>query len=497
MVTAVPKGVLRIVQIPHHVEVYSATRRSVDSLKEANLVLRLFDHLPAMVAFWDAEARNVVANEAYLEWFGWSPQKLRGAHISELMGPELYAKNLPYITGALAGQEQLFERTLVDTLGRTRHTQASYVPEIDDDGKVRGFFVLVTDVTPLAETRRELAEAEALTHVGSWWFRPSTGETSWSAEIRRILDVQEHETPGLELLFARVHPEDVTRVQQNIAAANATGGSYEHEYRIVRPDGETRHVLSRGSAVTETGTSTVVLLRGTLQDVTEEREARTHLEERTAFLGDMVGMLGHDLRNPTTAINGFLQLALETTTPDDPRSHYLDRALRAGRRLEALLGDVLAMARSEAGQLVAQTEVVAVRPLVEELLLSSHTEGVLNEISPGCRVCADPSQLRQILSNLVVNATRYGRPPITLRCAEADSMVEIAVHDEGGGVPEEFVPRLFGRFTRAEQLGGSPHAGTGLGLHIVDMLSRANGGSVGYRGPELGGPAFVVSLPRV
>ncbi|MGN6608763.1 MAG: sensor histidine kinase [Jatrophihabitans sp.] len=125
----------------------------------AELVSAL-DHLPAMVAYWDRDLHNRLANAAYLEWFGIGPDRMVGMHIRDLLGPELYARNLPYITAALAGEQQLFERVLVDTAGRTRYTQASYVPHLVD-GEVLGFFVLVSDITARVQAEQALHESVA------------------------------------------------------------------------------------------------------------------------------------------------------------------------------------------------------------------------------------------------------------------------------------------------------------------------------------------------
>ena len=97
----------------------------------------IMDALPAMVGYWDAGLRNRMANRAYVEFFGLTPEQIRGRHASEVLGPELYALNRPYIERALAGEPQLFERTLTDQSGAPRHTQESYIPDVVD-GKVRG-----------------------------------------------------------------------------------------------------------------------------------------------------------------------------------------------------------------------------------------------------------------------------------------------------------------------------------------------------------------------
>ncbi|MGB8650771.1 MAG: diguanylate cyclase [Mycobacteriales bacterium] len=130
------------------------SRDLVTELLEAQTQLRsVLDNLPAMIGYWDTALRNTMANQAYVEWFGFTPEQMRGKHIREVLGEELFALNEPYMRLALQGEPQLFDRTIVDTHGARRHTQASYVPDLVD-GQVRGFFVLVTDITA-----RKIAES--------------------------------------------------------------------------------------------------------------------------------------------------------------------------------------------------------------------------------------------------------------------------------------------------------------------------------------------------
>ncbi len=111
--------------------------------------------LPAMVGYWDRDLRNRMANDAYMRYFGRRPEEMHGIHIREVLGEELFAKNFPYMQRALAGEEQLFDREIPTPSGELRYTQASYIPDVADDGAVNGFFVLVTDITD--RRRAELA----------------------------------------------------------------------------------------------------------------------------------------------------------------------------------------------------------------------------------------------------------------------------------------------------------------------------------------------------
>jgi diguanylate cyclase (GGDEF)-like protein/PAS domain S-box-containing protein len=120
----------------------------------------VIDHLPALIAYWDQDLRNVLANRAYVQWFDWSPNQMQGHHLSEVIGPDLFALNEPYVRKALAGEEQRFDRSLVDPSGRTRFAQVAYVPDKDEAGHVHGFFVLVTDLADRIAAEQELRAAK-------------------------------------------------------------------------------------------------------------------------------------------------------------------------------------------------------------------------------------------------------------------------------------------------------------------------------------------------
>jgi PAS domain S-box-containing protein len=120
----------------------------------------VLDSLPAVVGYYGTDLRNRLANRAYMEFFGVTPQEILGRHISEVIGPEVYRLNHPHIQGALAGGSQLFDRTVIDHRGEPRHMQVSYVPDVSN-GKVRGFAVLLTDITArlIAEQAHVATEA--------------------------------------------------------------------------------------------------------------------------------------------------------------------------------------------------------------------------------------------------------------------------------------------------------------------------------------------------
>jgi PAS domain S-box-containing protein len=249
----------------------------------------ILNGLPAMIGYWDRDLRNRMANYAYVDFFGKSPQEMQGIHISEVLGPDLYEKNLKYMEGALAGKPQLFDREITTPSGELRYTQASYIPDVVESGEVRGFFVLVTDITERRRIEKELersharlAEAEHLARLGSWeWDIPSRKMTCSDGlfEIYGITPEEFDET--YDVGSSRyVHPEDRAFVKEEVQQALEEGAPVDFEYRIIRPDGRVRRLHSRAELIADAD-GNPLRLTGTAQDVTELRAAAEVLETAT------------------------------------------------------------------------------------------------------------------------------------------------------------------------------------------------------------------------
>jgi PAS domain S-box-containing protein len=482
----------------------SALLDESDPADEARRLRVLFDGLPAMIGYWDSNLRNVIANEAYVEWFGVTPQQIKGMHISEIVGEEIYRKNMPFMEAALAGQPQSFERTLVDVSGATRHTQVSYSPDALD-GEVVGLFVMITDVTPRVEAQRQMDEAQQLAELGSWTLNPSTREITWSREMYRITGQEPAFPPVAGTLLSQVHEDDRERVTTAVREAGTNGVGYELTYRLVRPDGTVREVLSRVRAEQQEG-GPVVRLTGVLQDITsssvlarELTRVNDQLQQVNQLNADVLGVVGHDVRQPLALVLGHLE-ELAATWPDSPEEvklHRVDKALGAALRLSALIDDILAMANFESGTIATRPIEVRLPGVIEDALAGLHGgAGVQIDAESAPIVVIDPFHLRQMVANLVSNALRYGAPPVVVTVAEREGAVFLDVTDHGPGVPEEFVPHLFDRFTRARSQMASGHqAGSGFGLYIVGRLAEANGCRLSYSPGEPTGSRFRLELP--
>nr|MBP6505034.1 diguanylate cyclase [Rhodoferax sp.] len=262
------------------------------------------DSVPAMLAYWDRDLLCKFANPAYERWFGVKPEALVGKHIRELLGPELFALNKPFMDAALSGRTQTFERIIPGPDGVRRHSLANYVPDVVN-GEVAGFLVHVNDVSALKmaeESLREeiaererahqllsisnasLGEAQRLGGTGSWTWNAAADVTTWSDGLFRIFGKEPGTTaPSLAEHSKMYGANSFSKLQDAVGAAMGTGKPYSLELEFIRPDGITGWLEARGEVIKDQH-GAVVGLQGTVLDITERRELTAQLEEQHEML---------------------------------------------------------------------------------------------------------------------------------------------------------------------------------------------------------------------
>ena len=211
--------------------------------------------------------------------------------------------------------------------------------------------------------------------------------------------------------------------------------------------------------------------------------------------------VSHDLRTPLTSIRGFAEAIEDGATADAVSAAGVIAS--EARRLERLVGDLLALATVEARRFTLQMEPVdldvSLPATAAGFAPAAGELGLALEMEPaqaGCVVLADADRLAQVTANLIENALRYATRTVRVGARRAGGRVEIRVSDDGPGIPAEVLPRVFDRLFVARSRPDRP-IGSGLGLSIVSGLVRAMGGDVRAESPlgPGGGTSMVVSLP--
>jgi PAS domain S-box-containing protein len=236
------------------------------------------------------------------------------------------------------------------------------------------------------------------------------------------------------------------------------------------------------------------------RDVTEKRATEKRLQRETALREEFIANAAHELRTPVTTLFGLSKLLHERahTMPKERVNQSLDAMSRQGDRLRTLVNNLLDLSALQEARLRVDPQPILLSEVVSRTLESlppPDGKVVEADIDASLVVLADPHRLEQIVTNLITNAYRYGGTSIRVDASTSSNHVVISVLDDGTGVPEELVPRLFDAFTRGEN--SRVVTGSGLGLAIVKRLAEATGAEIWYEpGPDRGA-CFMLRLPRV
>jgi signal transduction histidine kinase len=221
-------------------------------------------------------------------------------------------------------------------------------------------------------------------------------------------------------------------------------------------------------------------------------ERLTLAEELNRAKDDFLAAVSHELRTPLASIQGFAALVIEGQMPPEEEREALGIVLDQAQELANLVEDLLVDARASAGILTVSPEVCSLHGEVEAVLRSLPFR-VMIQMDERLEVVADPVRLRQILRNLLRNASLYGGSQTTVKAAVEGSLVEIRVEDNGRGVPEEEAAQLFSRYARGSNASRSG-VGLGIGLHLSLNLAELMGGDLRYERRN-GWTSFGVTLP--
>jgi two-component system phosphate regulon sensor histidine kinase PhoR len=230
----------------------------------------------------------------------------------------------------------------------------------------------------------------------------------------------------------------------------------------------------------------------------------TDLKRADQIRRDFVANVSHELRTPLTAIRGYVEALGDATAEPEDSERFLEIIARHTHRMERLVMDLLRLARLDAGQEVVdkadcsiEAVVTAVRTELEPAS-TARDQVVALALDPAATTAlADPAKLHDVLRNLIENAINYATEGTTIevRSHPQDGGVAISVVDEGPGVPDAELGRIFERFYRVDRARTRDPGGTGLGLSIVKHLVGLHGGKATAANRPEGGAAFTIWLP--
>ncbi|GIF00014.1 PAS domain S-box protein [Paractinoplanes rishiriensis] len=462
---------------------------------------RMLELIPAAVIIRDLDGAIRWWNQAATDLYGWSLDDARGRSAHQLLDTVFPGGTTVDSLGVLVQRHgrwdgQLEHRTAtgrrVTVLSRMVLHHTDHDPHILE---------INADVTAARAAEQARAESEqrfralfANSAAGQLICTPDGTVIAANAAYARLVGRPAEQLTGrvdTELVDGLSAGEDSYTCERRLQRADDRWIDVEATVSLVRdPDGRPQHII----AVLTDITDRLVAERSRDHAATELADRNDQLEAANQLKLDIMGMLGHEIGNPLSAVRGYAELLDDDwrQLQEGHRSRAISTIHRRAAQLDDILKDVLAMVTIDAGSITTDPHDVSVRDEVDWVLAATGNESVPVS-GEGIRAFVDPGHLQQMLTNLLSNAAKFAGGATAIRITADGTRARIEVEDSGPGVPEDFRPRLFDRLSRAQRDAGTT-SGTGLGLHIVRRLTHANRAGIRHEPNPAGGARFILEL---
>ncbi len=358
----------------------------------------------------------------------------------------------------------------------------------------------------LRRTQLMLARTERIAHIGSWEWNIATDSVIWSEELFRIFQLDpEGGAPGWSEHSALYHPEDMTFLHQAVERAVSDGTSYELELRALRKDGETRVCLARGYPEMDLN-GRVVRLFGCLQDITDSKAAEQALLQsemklqssliharKMESIATLTGGIAHDYNNLMSIVMGNLSMAMEEVAPGSLLADFLSEANTASHKVRDLTHELMSLSRG--GDPVKKLgSLEKLLKNTESLIPADSDISLKKSIQPDLwPVPYDQYKMGAVFRNVVTNAVEAMPDGGTLNVKAENLRIEdkeqypglplkpgdyahIAIQDQGVGIPEENLTKIFDPYFSTKGMG--VQKGMGLGLATAYAIVHKHGGHI-------------------
>lgn len=476
------------------------------------------ENMTDIIVVCDVDGKITYASTS-CKFIEYEPQELIGKNIFEMVFRDDLAHLLSRFKNALITKHS----DSVEFRANTKSGKMIWVEAYGDLvlnklGDIEKIIFVVRDISDrkkaehvLSETKEKLLQTSRLARVGGWELDVNSNSVEWSDVTREIHEAPADYMPTLEsgLSFYK-EGENRNRLSQLIKQAINFGTPFEDEFQIVTYKGNVKWVKAQGSSVFNDGKC--IKLFGTFQDIDEKRKAEeiikvneARLKELNATKDKLFSIIAHDLKSPFNSILGFSDLLIDQIekADHDEIESFAKHINYSSKRVVDLVHNLLEWARIQNGKIAfnpVETNFYFLAENVADTLSATAKQKLIrlvNKIPVNITANADQFMIETILRNLVLNAIKFTHPQgeVTVMAEKRNQEIVFSVKDNGVGISENKIHKLFRLDENYTTSGTQNEKGTGLGLILCKEFVERHDGRIWVESEENVGSVFYFSIP--
>jgi PAS domain S-box-containing protein len=497
-------------------------RKAEGTIRESEYKLRqIIDTVPSLVWATGPDGENTYANQRLLDYLGAQYEDFKNRGWQQFVHPDDLPETVKAFHHAIeTGTSYQAEHRVRRSDGEFRWHCARGEPLRDREGRIIQWYGLSIDVDEakkaedrLRRSEAYLAEAQRLSHTGTWAFNETT-TLYWSEEAYRIWGFDPlHGVPSREAMWERVHPDDRDWVRQAAREARRQKRDYAVEHRILLPDGTVRYLEATARFVSSADFERFEVV-GTHVDVTERKRAQEERERlrqleadlahmnRLSMMGELAASLIHEITQPIASARNNARAALNFFDNQPSDLSEIKEALGSVVGDADRAGHIVDRIRDQIKKAPPRRDRFDLNEAINEVVALARSALTENGVSVQTRLAkgslpvqGDRVQVQQVTLNLILNAVEAmgsieaGARELLISTKQSETKgIVVAVGDSGPGIDPEDRERVFQAFYTTKS------SGVGMGLSICRSIIEAHGGRLWADANEPRGAVFQFTL---
>jgi len=380
-----------------------------------------------------------------------------------------------------------------------------YQPLKDENNLTEAIMVVAIEVTETVKSRKEiewtgeqLRLAIDAADLATWYLDINSGTFIPSPRLKELFGYYPEEEMPLSAAIDQIEGDHRELVRKAINNTVATGTNYNIEYPVIGFHDEKQRWVKAMGKIYKDNDGKASNFFGALSDITESKQDELRKN-------DFIGMVSHELKTPLTSLTAIVQVANSKLKNSEDKflAGAMEKANIQVKKMSNMINGFLNISRLESGKILIEKQKFEIDELIREIIddvqvtTVSHTI-TLTACSP-IEIDADRDKIGSVISNLLTNAIKYSprNQGITVTCTKTDDVLQVSVKDEGMGIKEQDIDKLFDRYYRVESKNTTHISGFGIGLYLSAEIIQRHNGKIWAESETGVGSTFYFTLPLI